>query len=101
MNALRSAWFIAVKDTQYMLRQTETVLWTFVMPIIFFYFIGTVTGGFTNSGASGVRDSLALESPLAGGFLVDELQRRLEEEEFEVFRNPEAPERFARRQPKN
>ncbi len=97
MNALRSAWFIAAKDTQYMLRQKETILWTFVMPIIFFYFIGTVTGGFTNSGPSAVRDSLALESPQAGGFLVDELQRRLEEEDFEVFRNPQAPERFARR----
>ena len=64
---MRSAWFIAVKDTQFMLREKETILWTFVMPIIFFYFIGTVTGGFTNSGSSGVRDSLALESPLAGG----------------------------------
>ena len=29
-----------------MLRARETLLWLFVMPILFFYFIGTVTGGF-------------------------------------------------------
>jgi ABC-type Na+ efflux pump permease subunit len=93
---MRSAWFIALKDTQYMLREKETILWTFVMPIIFFYFIGTVTGGFA-PGAGDEKDRVTLEVSGEGGFLVDELERRLEEEDFEVLRNPESPERFARR----
>ena len=46
MSLLQGAWFIARKDVAYLLRRRETILWTFVMPIVFFYFIGTVTGGF-------------------------------------------------------
>ena len=33
---MREIAFIAFKDVQYMLRQKATILWTFVMPIIFF-----------------------------------------------------------------
>ncbi len=96
MNMLRSAWFIAVEDSKNTFRQKETLIWTFVMPIIFFYFIGTVTGGFGPS-KSGAREVLALEVPGEGGFLVDELQTRLEAEDYEVRRNPEGVERYARR----
>ena len=41
-----SAWFIARKDVAQFMRIRETLLWVFVMPILYFYFIGTVTGGF-------------------------------------------------------
>ena len=40
----RGAFFIAAADLRMMLRQRETLLWVFLMPIVFFYFIGTVTG---------------------------------------------------------
>ncbi|MHC5063574.1 MAG: ABC transporter permease [Planctomycetota bacterium] len=93
---LRSAWFIAWEDSKNSLRQKETILWTFIMPIIFFYFIGTVTGGFGPS-SSGAKEVLALEVPGEGGFLVDELQRRLEAEDYVVLRNPEAAEKYIRR----
>ena len=46
---LRSASFIARADLSFMLRQRETLLWVFAMPLLFFYFIGTVTGGFGGS----------------------------------------------------
>ena len=37
---LRHAWFVARKDVASMLRMKETILWTFVMPPLFFWFIG-------------------------------------------------------------
>jgi ABC-2 type transport system permease protein len=43
--ALRDALFLARFDLKYLLRQRETLMWTFLMPGLFFYFIGTVTGG--------------------------------------------------------
>ena len=36
---LSSAWFVAVRDAVHMLRQKEAILWIFVMPFLFFYFI--------------------------------------------------------------
>ena len=42
----RDAWFIARSDVRYLLMKRETILWTFVMPIIFFYFIGTTGCGY-------------------------------------------------------
>src|SRR5260370_7680102 len=40
---MRDALFIVQKDLHYLLRRRETLLWTVAMPIIFFYFTGTVT----------------------------------------------------------
>ncbi|MFQ5653692.1 MAG: ABC transporter permease [Planctomycetota bacterium] len=91
---LRSALFIALKDVQYMLREKETVAWTFVMPIVFFYFIGTVTAGFGGGGGDR-KDSIALEVPADAGFLVDQLVRRLEEQNYQVAR-PESAEELDR-----
>src|SRR5688572_5980017 len=87
-----AAAFIARKDLAFMMRQRETLLWVFVMPFLFFYFIGTVTGGF--SGPPDDRpDPLALQAPADGGVVVDELVRRLEEQRYRVVRTDTA-ERF-------
>ena len=89
---LRQAWFIARKDVAHMLRSRETLLWLFVMPILFFYFIGTVTGGF--DGPAGDRkDPLAVRGADAAGFLADELIGRLEAQNFEI-RRPASDEAF-------
>jgi len=82
MTMLSSAWFIAKKDLAYSMKQKETLLWIFVMPVVFFYFIGTVTGGFAPAPTAERPDSLALFTPSEGGFLVDELVLRLEEQNF-------------------
>jgi ABC-type Na+ efflux pump permease subunit len=82
MSWLESAWFIARKDVQYLLRQKATILWTFVMPVVFFFFIGNITGGF--GGGDGEPDKLAVLSGEETGFLGDELARRLEEQNFEL-----------------
>ena len=82
---LRSAAFIARTDLWFMLRQRETLLWVFLMPLLFFYFIGTVTGGF--GGPSGDRpDPLALQTPAASGVVLDAIVGRLEGQSYRVER---------------
>ncbi len=85
----RDARFIAGRDLAIMLRARETILWTFVMPVVFFYFLGTVTAGF---GASdpGDPDRIALRGAEGGGFLVAEVTRRLEAQHFAVHHAPTA-----------
>jgi ABC-2 family transporter len=85
----RQALFIARKDLQYLLLRKETLLWTFFMPIVFFYFIGTVTGGF---GGGPTRERLALVVPSDAGFLADQVARRLQEQDYEVSRVAAAAE---------
>jgi ABC-type multidrug transport system permease subunit len=94
---LRDALFLTRKDTRLMFRGRETWLWVFVMPVVFFYFIGTVIGGFSRSGTD--RPVIALEAPPDGGFLADILAGRLEERGYRVVR-PAAGEdakRYTRR----
>jgi len=83
----RGAWFVARADLAAMLRQRETLLWVFVMPVVFFYFIGTITGGAVSPGMPGDRpDPLRLEAPADAGFLLDEVARRLEGQRFRIER---------------
>jgi ABC-type multidrug transport system permease subunit len=95
---LRHALFIAGHDLRFMLRQWETLLWTFVMPVLFFYFIGTMTGGFA-AATRGGSPPLAVQAPANGGIVVDQLVARLEEQGYAVARpaTREAFERFDRR----
>jgi ABC-type Na+ efflux pump permease subunit len=93
MSLLRGAWFVATKDVAYLMRRRETILWTFVMPIVFFYFIGTVTGGFGPTGNR--RTPLAVRGGVNGGFLIDEFMRRLDAQQYDVVR-PGTDEAFAK-----
>jgi ABC-type multidrug transport system permease subunit len=79
----QSAWFIARKDLQYILRERETLLWLFIMPIVFFYFIGTITSGFAND-APGRKDVLAVQSAAEPGFLADALVAELKKLGYDV-----------------
>ncbi len=76
--------FLARMDALHMLRRRETQLWTFLMPIVFFYFIGTITGGF--GGGSVQKETIAVQVPADAGFLVDQLAKRLEERGYQVSR---------------
>lgn len=78
---MRNVIFIAMHDVKYQLRQGSTLLWLVVMPPIFFYFIGTVTGGFSTGASGGSATPLVViaESP---GFLKDHIDKRLTENEF-------------------
>jgi ABC-type multidrug transport system permease subunit len=83
---MRQIWFIARREIAHQLRSRETILWIFVMPIIFFYFIGTVTGGFGDGGRPARPEPLTLVAPSNAGFLVDGLTQRLEAQRFAVTR---------------
>src|SRR5690242_1581189 len=80
---LREVSFIAW-SVRYLLRERETMLWLFAMPIVFFYFIGTITSGFGPRPSTKPR--LTLQVGDDAGFLADELIRRLEAENYEVVK---------------
>lgn len=89
-----NAWFIARKDVAYMIGRRETAMWVFIMPVVFFYFIGTVTAGF-GAPSSERKDRLALQSAVNGGFLLDEIVHRLEAQNFVIVR-PASDQEFAK-----
>jgi len=88
---LRRILFIARKDLQYSLREKETLLWVFVMPIVFFFFIGTVMAGFARDPSR--KDAIALWAE-NDDFLVAQLAQRLEERGYAVVR-PQSEASFA------
>lgn len=80
---MKNILFIAWQDVRNQLRQGSTLLWVFVMPPIFFFFIGTVTGGFSANIGGGQATPLVViaESP---GFLKEQIDLRLAANEFEA-----------------
>src|ERR1035438_3719319 len=90
----QDALYLARMDAAHLLRRRETLVWTFVMPIVFFYFIGTITG---NSSGSR-KDDLAVSVPSDAGFLADRLLARLDQQ-YNVIRaqTPQEFQRFRRR----
>lgn len=91
---LRHALFIAGHDVRFMLRQRETLLWLFAMPPLFFYFVGTITGGY-GAAATGAGTPLAVQAPANSGVVIDELVGRLEQQGYTVAR-PASREDFER-----
>jgi ABC-type Na+ efflux pump permease subunit len=79
---LRDVLFLVYRDLRYLLPRRETLLWTFIMPIMFFYFIGSVTGGF---GRRGERDPIAVRVAAGAGFLAEEVIERLEQRNYQVI----------------
>ena len=95
-----NAWFIASRDLRHMLRQRETILWVFLMPLLFFFFIGTITGGSQSPGAAEETPKLlAVQGPEEGGFLLEELYAAIRAQNFEIeFVGADVlPDQFARR----
>lgn len=76
----RDAWYLARTDTWRLLHTREILLWTFVMPVVFFYFIGLANSGGTTDG----KDTLAVSAAPDAGFLADELIRRLGSRDFRI-----------------
>jgi len=78
---MTNAIFIALHDLRHQMRQGSTLLWVFVMPPIFFYFIGTVTGGFSGGVSGGLARPLVVVAA-APGFLKTQIDKRLKENNF-------------------
>ncbi len=80
---MRGVWLIARADVTFQLKERSTLVWMFVMPLLFFYFIGTVTGGFAVRGGTGARP-LALAAADGGEPLLGALVQHLEANGFSV-----------------
>lgn len=78
MNGWRSAVFLASKDVKYMLRAKETLLWVFFMPVVFFFFIGLITSGFSAGVSPRGKTSLIVDRDPESGFLAPHLEKRLD-----------------------
>ena len=78
---LKNIYFIGWQDVRFQLRDGSTLLWLLVMPPIFFFFIGTVTGGFAAgiSGGQATPIKIVAENP---GFVRDQVDLRLRENDF-------------------
>ena len=87
---LRDAIYLARMESRYLLTRRETIVWTFVMAVVFFYFIGTITG---RNSSSNTRDPLALSAASDAGFLADQLAQRLTADDYRVIRT-HSPEEF-------
>lgn len=79
---MRLTWLIARHDVSRALRERATLLWIFIMPPIFFYFIGTVTGGM--AAAPQRPGKLVYEVHEDAGFLGQRLAVHLEKVGFEL-----------------
>ncbi|MFL5328478.1 MAG: ABC transporter permease [Gemmataceae bacterium] len=73
---LRDAWFLSQTGFRLLIREREVLFWAFGMPLVFFYFIGTITGGSQNDGEQ--KDDLGVLVSSDAGFLADELIKRLD-----------------------
>ena len=77
---------LARTDLKLALKERSTVLWLFIMPVVFFYFIGTVTQGGMSFTDTTVRLLVENED---GGFLSQHLVTRLEDNLFSIIRPEE------------
>lgn len=79
--------FIAKKDFHYSLKEKTLLVWLFIMPIVFFGFIGSTTGGFAGNSSKTVTN-IALWENNAGDVenipLAKQIVYRLEQEKFNV-----------------
>ena len=78
---MRKSLLIAWHDIRHQMRQGGTLLWVFVMPPVFFYFIGTVTGGFSSGMSGGEATPLVIEAE-APGFVSEQFDLRLGQNDF-------------------
>jgi len=82
---MRDIFFLVSRDLTHLMRRREAILWTFVMPVIFFYFVGNISGGF---GRMSDPDPIAVVAPPDAGFLAIELTQRLKDRNFRIIEDP-------------
>jgi ABC-type Na+ efflux pump permease subunit len=86
---LRDAFYIARMDARHLLSRRETIVWTFVMPLVFFYFIGTIS---RRDSSVEARDPLAVSAAADAGFLADQLTDRLTAGDYRIVRTHSSEE---------
>ena len=88
MSLFDKIWLIARNDLKLALKGRSTIMWLFIMPPVFFFFIGTVTQGGVN--LTGTTVKLVVENN-DGGFLADHFEARLEENLFTTIHPEDIP----------
>jgi ABC-2 type transport system permease protein len=88
MGYFKAVALLARNDLKLALKDRSTFLWLFIMPAVFFYFIGTVTQGGIGFVDSTVK--LVVENN-DGGFLSKHLEARLEENLFTITHPQDIP----------
>lgn len=88
MGSISAIALLAKTDLKLALKDRSIILWLFIMPAIFFYFIGTVTQGGMSFNSNTVK--LVVDNR-DGGFLSQHLESRLEENLFEIIRPQDIP----------
>jgi ABC-2 type transport system permease protein len=91
MTMFSNPWFLARKEVKYWMRDREVWLWTFFMPLLFIFFIGSVTRGGGGSSRGDGKSTIAVEIPANAGFLAEQIERRLEDNNFAIV-HPAADE---------
>jgi len=71
-------------DLTHSLRHRETLAWTFLMPLVFFFFFSKMSGGMGSRGER--KDPLRFEVGADAGFLADEIALRLGERDYAIER---------------
>ena len=82
MNQLSTVLFIARKDVEHLFRMKEIWVWVFAMPVVFFYFIGSITKNY--GGGPDSKDPIVVGIPADAGFLAQRLTTALEARNYQV-----------------
>ncbi len=80
--------WIALQEVRTLLKDRGTLIWAFVMPPLFFFFIGSVMGGSSAGLGLGTAVPLAVASAPESGFLVEPFLGHLAEAGYQVVRVP-------------
>lgn len=88
MGYFNSVLRLARHDLKLALKDRSTILWLFIMPAVFFYFIGTVTQGGVSFNDRAV--DLVVQND-DGQYLSKHLERRLQENMFTIIRPQDVP----------
>ena len=85
---LKNILFIAKKDFAYSLKEKTLLVWLFIMPLVFFGFIGATTGGFAGRSANTVTNIALWENKPGDSQahpLAEQIVYRLKQENFNII----------------
>jgi ABC-type multidrug transport system permease subunit len=80
----RDAWYLTRADAGLLFRSRMVWIWAFIMPLVFFFFLGNATGGFSRRTAA--PPAFAVLAPADGGFLADLVVERLGKQGYSTVR---------------